>query len=171
MVSSALSARSERASRRMKFLLDKYAETFPNEPLPLDPRKVAQWAYSTGLWRPRETAPQEVLRRKLCRALRHSYVRDPQGREVRANFAAIEEVMTVDGPKRMSKWYPIIKAPAEVVRQALALDRKQALATVQQMKLDFDSYNENNEGHEVLPPLDLDFNKDLEEMSLRSEER
>jgi hypothetical protein len=53
-----------------------------------------------------------------------------------------------------------------VVRQALALDRKQALATVQQMKLDFDSYNENNEGHEVLPPLDLDFNKDLEEMSL-----
>ena len=56
--------------------------------------------------------------------------------------------MTVDGPKRMSKWYPIFKAPAEVVRQALALDRKQALATVQQMKLDFDSYNENNEGHE-----------------------
>jgi hypothetical protein len=166
MINSVLTARSERASRKMTYLLEQYAKSFPDEPLPLDPRKVARWAYEHGLWKPADVAPQEVLRRKLCRALRHSYVRDPQGREVRANFAAIEEVMTVDGPKRMSKWYPIFKAPAEVVRQALALDRKQALATVQQMKLDFDSYNENNEGHEVLPPLDLDFNKDLEEMSL-----
>jgi hypothetical protein len=53
-----------------------------------------------------------------------------------------------------------------VARQQLALDRKQALITVQQMKLDFDSYNEFGA---LLEPLDLDFNKDIEEMSLPEE--
>jgi hypothetical protein len=158
--------RSQRASRRMLFLLDKYRQAFPNEQPPIDPRRVSRWAYETGLWKPVETDPREVLRRKLCRALRYQYITDPQGREVRANYAAIEEVMTPEGPKRMSKWYPIFKAPPEVARQALSLDRRQALATVQQMKLDFDSYNDNNEFGAVLAPLDLDFNKDIEEMSL-----
>lgn len=165
-MTSALTARSERASRIMTFLLEQYAKAFPDARLPLDPKLVADWAYRSGLWKPREVAPEEVLRRKLCRALRHSYVMDPQGREVRANFAVIEEVMTSDGVKRVSRWFPIFKAPPEVVRQALALDRKQALSTVQQMKLDFDSYNDNNEFHVTLPPLDLDFNKDIEEMGL-----
>lgn len=166
---TALTARSERASRRMLYLIEKYIAAFPHEPLPIDPRKVSQWAYNTGLWKPRETAPEEVLRRKLCRALRHSYMEDPQGREVRANFAAIEEVQTSEGSKRMSRFYPIFKAPPEVVRQALALDRRQALATVKQMTLDFDSYNQNNEFGITLPPLDLNFNRDIEEMSMPSQ--
>ena len=53
-----------------------------------------------------------------------------------------------------------------MARQALALDRKQALITVQQMKLDFDSYNDNNEFGATLDPLDVNFQKDLDEMSL-----
>jgi hypothetical protein len=81
----------------------------------------------------------------LCRALRYEYIADPQGRDVRADFAAVEEVMTSEGPKRMSKWYPICNAPPPVARQAFSLDRREALATVQQMKLDFDSYNDKNE--------------------------
>jgi len=169
MAQSVLSVNTERASRKMLFLLDKYKERFPEEPLPIDPRRVALWAYDEGLWVPKDTDPREILRRKLCRALRHQYILDPQGREVRANYASIEEVMTSDGPKRSAQFYPIFKAPPEVARQALALDREQALATVQQMKLDFDSYNDNNEFGAVLPPLDLDFNKDIEEMSLPSE--
>ncbi len=98
---TALSPQSERASKYMVFLLEKYTALFPGEPLPIDPAKVADWAYSTGQWKPKETAPREILRRKLCRALRHRYVEDPQGREVRAHFAAVEEVMTEDGPKRV----------------------------------------------------------------------
>ena len=78
---------------------------------------------------------------------------------MRANFSA-------DGPKRLSKWYPIFKSQPEVARQQLTLDRKQALITVRQMKLDFDSYNTNSEFGALLEPLDLDFNKDIEEMSL-----
>jgi hypothetical protein len=155
----------------MVFLVDKYSAAFPNETLPLDPGKVSKWAYRTGLWKPKETPPEEVLRRKLCRALRHRYMEDPQGREVRANFAAVEEVITPEGPKRVSRFYPIFKAPPEVVRQAFALDRRQALATAMQMKLDFDSYNDNNEFGATLEPLDLNLNKDLEEMGLPSEYR
>jgi hypothetical protein len=153
----------------MTYILDQYAKAFPGEPPPLDPKRVAGWAWGKGIWRPIETAPEEVLRRKLSRALRHTYVTDPQGREVRANVAVIEEVMTPDGPKRMARFYPLFKASAEVMRQQLALDRKQALATVHQMKLDFDSWTDNNERGEVLAPLDLDFNKDIEEMDLPSD--
>jgi hypothetical protein len=152
----------------MVFLLEKYSALFPDEPLPIDPAKVAKWAYESGIWKPKETAPEEVLRRKLCRALRHRYIEDPQGREVRSHFAAVEEVETDDGPKRLSRFYPIFKAPPDVVRQALALDRKQALATAKQMKLDFDSYNDNNEFGVMLEPLDMDLNKDLAEMSMPS---
>ncbi len=168
---TALGPRAERASRKMVFLLDRYSATFPDEVLPLDPARVAEWAYTTGLWKPKETPPEEVLRRKLCRALRHRYMEDPQGREVRANFAAIEEVETPEGLKRVSRFYPIFKAPPEVVRQALALDRRQALATAMQMKLDFDSYNDNNEFGMTLEPLDLNLNRDLEEMGLPSDYR
>src|SRR5579872_2821732 len=166
---SVVSVNTERASRKMLFLLNKYKERFPDEPLPIDPKKVAAWAYGEGMWVPKETEPTEILRRKLCRALRHQYIVDPQNREVRANFACIEEVDTEDGPKRRSRFYPIFQAPPDVARQSLALDRKQALATVQQMKLDFDSYNDNNKFGATLDPLDLDFNKDIAEMSLPAE--
>lgn len=70
---------------------------------------------------------------------------DPQGREVHASYATIEEIVTPYGPKRQSKFYPIFKAPPEFAKQALALDRKQALITVQQMRL--------------LDPLDVNFQK------------
>ncbi len=72
------------------------------------------------------------------------------------------------GKRSVSRFYPIFKAPPEVVRQAFALDRRQALATAKQMKLDFDSYNDNNEFGVKLEPLDMDLNKDLEEISLPS---
>ncbi len=94
----------------------------------------------------------------------HEYTIDPQGREVRANFAAVVEVMTPEGPKRKSKFYPIFKAPPEIADQQFALDRKQALGTLHQMKLDFDSYNDNNEFGVTLKPLDLNFQRDIDEM-------
>jgi hypothetical protein len=168
-MTTVLSARSQRASRKMVYLLEVYKRAFPNEPLPIDPARIALWAYDQGLWRPTETDPREVLRRKLVRALKYQYITDPQGREVHANYSAIEEVMTSDGPKRRSKFYTIFQAPPEIARQALALDRKQALITVQQMKLDFDSYNDNNEFGATLEPLDVNFQKDLDEMSLPDE--
>jgi hypothetical protein len=168
-MNSVLTNRSQRASRKMLYVLEQYKRAFPDEAPPLDPGRVAIWGYEKGIWRPTDTDPREVLRRKLVRALRHQYITDPQGREVHANFSAVEEVMTSDGPKRRSKFYAVFQAPPEVARQALALDRKQALTTVLQMKLDFDSYNDNNEFGAMLDPLDVNFQKDLDEMSLPDE--
>jgi hypothetical protein len=165
-ISVLLSTNVERASKKMLYLREQYLQAHPFAELPVDPKKVADWAFDEGLWVPKDVPPKEVLRRKLCRAFRHEYIVDPQGREVRANYAAVEEEMTEDGPRRRAKFYPSFKAPPEVARQSFALDRKQALATVLQMTIDFDSYNDNNEFGVVLDPLDLDFNKDIEEMRL-----
>jgi len=168
-MSTVLNRRIERASRKMIYLRDQYLRKFPDAKVPLNPRVVAEWAYGEGLWKPTETKPTEILRRKLCRAFRHEYIVDPQGREVSANFAAIVEVMTPDGPKRESRFYPTFKAPTEIATQHFALSRRQTLTTVYQMKLDFDSYNDNNEFSTILPDLDLNFQKDLDEMSLPDE--
>jgi hypothetical protein len=162
-------ARTQRASRKMLFLRDAYIRAFPTERLPVDPKRIAHWAYERGLWRPTETPPAEILRRKLCRAFRNEYITDPQGREVRANFARVEEVMTSEGPKHMSKFYPIYEAQPEIARQAFALERRQALGTIQQMKFDFDSYNDNNKFGAKLPDLNYDFKSDIEEMGLSNE--
>jgi hypothetical protein len=35
-----------------------------------------------------------------------------------------------------------------------------------QLKLDFESYNDNNIFHEAIEPLDFDFNKDIEELNM-----
>ena len=107
----------ERASRKMLFLRDAYMRVFPNDKPPIDPDKIADWAYDNGHWRPTETAPKEILRRKLCRAFRHEYIRDPQGREVRASIPSVEEVMIPDGPKRKSKFYPLFEAPPPIALQ------------------------------------------------------
>lgn len=165
-MNSILTNRSQRASRKMLHVRDQFLKSFPNEPLPIDPARVATWAYENNIWSPTDTDPREVLRRKLVRAFKNEYITDPQGRDVHANFAALVEVDTPDGPKRRSKFYTAFQAPPEVARQALALDRKQALNTVLQMKLDFDSYNDNNTYGASLDPLDVNFQKDLDEMSL-----
>ena len=52
------------------------------------------------------------------------------------------------------------------MRISLQQRRQAALADVRQLKLDFDSYNDNNTFGATLPALDFNFNKDIEEMEL-----
>ena len=164
-----VSSRLQRASRKMLFLRDAYRRAFPNEQPPLDPKRVAQWAFDQGLWKPIETEPREVLRRKLCRAFRNEYITDPQTREVRANFAKIEEVMTAEGPKRMAKFYPMFQSPAEIARQHFQMERRLAVENAVQLSLELESYNDNNEFGAALQPIDWNIGKDLEERSLPTE--
>src|ERR1017187_8199923 len=116
-MATMLSIRLERASKKMIFIRDAYFKAFPDAKEPINPKKIAEWAYAEGLWKPIEIDPVEILRRKLCRALRHEYILDPQNREVRASFASVEEIATPDGPKRMAQFYPIFKAPPEIAHQ------------------------------------------------------
>lgn len=103
-------ANVERASRKMLYLRDAYMKAFPNEQPPIDPNLISTWAHNAGLWKPIEVSPVEVLRRKLCRAFRHEYITDPQGRQVSANFAKVVEVATPDGLKHVSKVLPNLRS-------------------------------------------------------------
>lgn len=149
----------------MQYLLDQYKEAHPDEGPDIAPHLVADWAIGLGLWRPVPATPQEQLRRLLSRCLRETYILDPQDREVRANLPILEEVMTQDGLKYRSRWFPIFEAPAKVARASFALRRRSALADVRQLHFDFLSYNDNNLSGEQLDPIDYNFDKDIAELS------
>ena len=162
-------ARRKRGNRKMIFLKDKYLEAHPDEAPEVDPGRVAEWAIRKGLWKYIPQSPQEVLRRQLSRALRNDYIEDPQGREIRSYHPIAKEVMTQDGLKRRSTWYPIFTTEPGFIRRAFQLRRRAAFADVAQLSLDFYSYNDNNIFGAALEPLDFDFNKDLEEMRMPTE--
>ena len=160
---------AKRGSRKMQFLIDKYKQTHPGEGPDLSPDRIAQWAIEKGLWRPVPLTPREQLRRLITRCFRETYLIDPQGREVRANLPIMEEVMTEDGPKQRSRWFPIFTAPAQVARGSFQLRRKAALADVVQLQLDFTSWTENNIHGDELDAMDYNFNKDLAELAESTE--
>ena len=153
----------------MRFLSEKYLEEHPGEGPEVKPHLIAPWAIRNGLWKHQPQTPEEILRRLLSRALRDDYIEDPQGREIRSHHPIVHEVMTQDGLKRRSTWYPIFTTHGETIRQAFQLRRRAALADVSQLSLDFDSWNDNNVFDESLVQMDFDFNKDLEEMRLPTE--
>lgn len=159
----------ERASKNMILLRDMFMNAFPDEESPVDPARIAQWAYESGNWKPKEIDPVEVLRRKLCRAFRHEYITDPQGREVRASIPSVEEVRTQDGTKRMSKFYPLFEAPPAVAVQFIQLERRILVENAVQLTLDLESYNDNNIYGATVPSIDWNIGKDMDERNLPTE--
>lgn len=155
-----------RGNRKMLYLVEQYKRAHPDEGPEVSPHLVSAWAIRKGLWVRPPIDPGEILRRQLSRALRNTYVRDPQGREVRANHPVPKEVMTVDGPKTYRDWYPIFDTPPHMMRVSLGLRRKAALADAIQLKFDYESYNDNNHFGVQLEPLDLNFNRDIEELAM-----
>ena len=150
----------------MLFIRDAYFKAFQSAQYPVDPKVIAQWAVDNNIWKPEEVSPAEVLRRKLCRAFRHEYITDPQNREVRASFASVEEVMTPDGPKRMSRFYPIFQAPPPVAQQHFQLERRLVVENAAQLTLDLQSYNDNNDFGETISPIDWNIAKDFAERDM-----
>jgi hypothetical protein len=165
-MATAFSSHLQRASKKMLYLRDQYLKAFPNEEATLDPAKISRWACQQGIWKPIETRPDEVLRRKISRALRHEYITDPQGRDVRASFASVEEVMTPDGPKRMARFYKNFQAPVAVAEQHFKLERRIAVENAAQLSLDLQSYNDNNTVGAILKPLDWNISRDIDERNM-----
>lgn len=89
---------------------------------------------------------------------------DPQGREVVANVPQVVEVRTQDGVRYESRFFPIYQAPPNIAKQHFALERRKAVENVYQMKLNFDSYNDNNEFGVRMTPQDYNFQSDIDEM-------
>lgn len=160
-----LARRLRRGSRKMQYLIDQYKMAHPDEGPEVAPELVARWAWKQGLWKPLPITPEQQLCRLISRSLRDTYMEDPQGREIRANIPVFEEVMTTDGLKRRSRWFPLFEAPPKVARASFSLRRRAALADAVQLHFDWLSYNDNNVLGETLDPLDLNFEKDIAEMS------
>jgi hypothetical protein len=153
--------------REMEYLIEQYQKAHPDEDASrIEPHRIADWACARGMWKKPPVPQEERLRRELARFLRGEYTLDPQGRNVRKHHAIIYIDQTPDGPKKRSRWFEIYEAPAKHMQASLALRRRSALADVVQLNLDLESYNENNVRHETVPPMDFDFNKDLEEITL-----
>ncbi len=160
----ATQTRVRKASAKMLYLVEQYKKAHPEEAEdPIEPFKVASWAYRNGLWKRPPIDPEEILRKEIARALGNEFIVDPKGRDVRKNHAVMVDVVTSEGIKRRSRWYTIYKAPANHIRVAFQFRRRAALSDVMQLSLDFESYNDFNEFGAVLEPMDFNFNKDMEE--------
>jgi len=120
---------------------------------------VFSWAMQNDLWKPTADAVRRQFCDDLGRALREEYIRDPQGRRVRANHVVRGEGETG------FLWGDIYTAPREHMVIAFDQRRDQIVADCAQLKCDVDSYNQNqNDGQPV--QLRLEFAKDVLEYEL-----
>lgn len=128
------------------------------EPWPASARDIARWAIDQGLWKPQ---PKDLVGRcaeEISRAMAEEYIRDAQGRMVRAKHAAR---ILIDG-EQQTLWADIRTAELEHMRTAFAQRRQHIVGECRQLKADVDSYNENAQPKDPIQ-LVLDFTLDVEE--------
>lgn len=114
------------------------------ETWPTDLMTVAAWAIHT---RHADYAPKtqiQMLAREMQAALREEYYTDPQGRRVRKKHAFGESVPDPDGLQQRTFWCDIETATPDQMRRSLQQRRRQIVGDCKQLKLDTDSYNDNN---------------------------
>ncbi len=158
----------KRKTGREKFLqglVSRYQEEFGVDVVDMD--EVARWAYRNKLWTDRPYDPVKRLRRELSRACAHQYFDDPQGREPRLMHAYPAGTDEEGNP--VWEWCPLVKMRPRNAQMSFAVRRRAILADCKQLYTDHGSYNDNNESGVELPPLDLDFGKDVVETDLPTE--
>ena len=126
---------------------------------PASSRAVAAWAISQNLWQPQRETLINQCAEQISRALREEYITDPQGRRVRTKHSArVEE----DG-EQLVLWDDIRTASRNHMRIAFQQRRQQIVGDCHQLKMDADSFNENQYPSRPLQ-ISFDFTRDLEEL-------
>lgn len=130
-----------------------------NDNKPATTAEMANWAVRNG-WKPTPIEIERHLAEQLSQAMREEYLRDPQGRKVRAKHAAhIEQgVLWLDIRDKR----PDTRGLLEIAFQNR---RQQIVGDCRQLKVDIDSYNENWNNAEPIQYL-FDFTDDLAEIEL-----
>jgi len=128
---------------------------------PATTHEIAAWAIRKGKWEAQPSSLIDQCAAQLARAMREEYIRDAQGRTVRAKHCARHEV---NGHQLMF-WFDIRTANRDQMVMAFQQRRQQVLGDCRQLKLDVESYNENRSPAEPIPMV-LDFELDLEEERL-----
>lgn len=124
-------------------------------------KHVAAFALSNELYKPNEGRMLSMVADEISRAMREQYIKDPQGRAVRAKHVAR---MVVEGEQKML-WQSIDKAEPDFMHVALQQRRHQIVGDCKQLKTDTDSYNENWNTAEPIQ-MSLNFTADVEELDL-----
>jgi len=131
----------------------------------VDLAEVAKWAIREGHYRPEPIDPAKTLKSQMANAMKNDHIIDPQDREVRKWHA----VRHTDGERQWTLWATITDADPGHMRVSLQQRRQYLLSGCRQHKLDFDSYNENNKFGTILPPVNYNFDPDIEELGLPTE--
>lgn len=149
-------------NEQLQSIVNRYMKS--GETWPTSTRTIAAWAIRQGYW---QAQPKDLIDQcadQLSRAMREEYIRDPQGRVVRAKHA----VRVHGGPKNLTLWADIRTASPKHMRTAFQQRRMQIVGDCKQLKADVDSYNENaNPGQPI--QMIFDFTRDLEELGLVAE--
>jgi hypothetical protein len=123
---------------RLRAIVQEYIDA--SKPWPATARSIARWAYENGKWTPQRSAAITKCAHDLSRAMREEYITDAQGRRVRAKHAAT----ILQGEVQLTLWADIRAAPPDHMEIAFQQRRQQIVGDCKQLKIDVDSYNENN---------------------------
>lgn len=138
-------------------IVGKYLTAGGKKPIDLD--EVARFAINEGLWAKSTSQMVQLCKRDFARAFREQYHTDEQGRHVRTYHATISK----GGQKQCVFWDDIRTASKEHMEAAFQQRRSQIVGDCRQLKLDVDSYNDNN-AHGGRYQLPLDFREDVAEL-------
>lgn len=123
---------------QMRALVREYIDA--NKPWPATARTIAKWLYETGKWKPQRSAAIGKCAHDIANAMREEYIIDPQGRRVRAKHAAT----ILRGEEQLTLWADIRTASVAHMERAFQQRRQQIVGDCKQLKIDVDSYNQNN---------------------------
>ena len=147
--------RKSSLNEQLQRIVNRYIEA--GEEWPATSHQIAAYAISTHLWEAQGATVLDLCAEQLARAMREEYIRDPQGRVVRAKHAA-----RVAGQQTVL-WADIGTASREHMAIAFQQRRQQIVGDCRQLKADTDSYNENNNTGKPIQMV-IDFTDDLAEL-------
>lgn len=144
---------------QMIHIVDEYRAA--GQPWPCTAKQLAAFALANRLYEPHQGRLLSIVADEFSRAMRDQYIKDPQGRSVRAKHVAR---LVVEGEQKRL-WDSIETAEPEFMQAALQQRRHQIVGDCRQLKTDTDSYNENwNSGENI--QMSFNFEVDLEELEL-----
>lgn len=144
-------------------LVAKYREE--GNPWPARAIHIASYLLRTHQARAPGRSPEERLARLIREAMREEYYTDPQGRRVRKKHAFPMEVEEGGEKVQRTFWCDIETGSPDQLRSSFQQRRRQIQGDVRQLKIDTDSYNDNNPFGAVLP-IQTDFTADMVELDL-----
>ncbi|MCK4340251.1 MAG: hypothetical protein KAY37_00830 [Phycisphaerae bacterium] len=146
-------------AEQMQEIANKYMDS--GQSWPATAREIAAWAIRERLWEPSGSALIDQCADQLARAMREEYITDPRGRAVRVKHAA----RLARQGRQLSLWADIRSASREHMEIAFQQQRQQIVGDCRQLKIDVDSYNENNNDGAPIQMV-FDFTLDLEELEV-----